>query len=90
VAAKKTTKTMKPEVKITAMDVYKWVSRPAQRGRFTSADVADHFNIAPTRAAAFIAILRIKNLVDPGDRLQGDPDESSHWQLATATASATS
>ena len=54
---------------MTAMDVYTWVKRI--RRSFTTQDVATQFNIAKTRAAAFVAILRIKELVKQGAQSSG-------------------
>jgi hypothetical protein len=48
---------------MTAMTVFEWAKR-LRRQEFTTQDVAAHFEIPVTRAAAFIAILRIKELLD--------------------------
>jgi hypothetical protein len=55
-------KTPSTQPAMTAMTVFEWARR-SRRAEFTTNDVAAHFDIPATRAAAFIAILRIKNLL---------------------------
>lgn len=64
---------------IDATDVYQWAK---EKKMFTTTDVVDEFEIEATRAAAFIAIMRIKGQLAPST---GKLNGVSVWTVLSAT-----
>jgi hypothetical protein len=72
----KTTKTTK--AKITAEDVLAFMKK--RKGPVTTVEVADNFSMKVTRAAAFLAILRIKDAIEPASPPK-TADGVSRWRV---------
>lgn len=73
----------KNEVKVTADHILPWVKK---RKKFTTAQLAKQFDVSMSRAAALIAILRIKGAVGPS--LGKGPDGTSQWAASQWAAAA--
>ncbi len=64
--------------KLSAEDLYVWATRAVRKRGFTTGEVVSKFNISPTSAAAFIAILRRRSQLRSG-KAEGGVDGTSHW-----------
>ena len=63
--------------KVTAKDdVLPWATK---RKTFTTGQVSDQFGVSPGQAAALVAILRIKEAIEPHGN---GPDGTSAWAIA--------
>ena len=60
--------------KLDANDIYAWGAK--RKKGFTTGQLADHFRIPRKRAAAFIAICRIRGQFKPNGR---GSDGTSQW-----------
>ena len=69
-------KSKSSNTKVTAKDVLPWATK---RKTFTTQQVSEQFEVSPGQAAALVAILRIKEAIEPhGNGLDG----TSAWAIA--------
>ena len=66
------------EVKADSMDVLAYIQK---RGVVSTAEVAAKFKIRTTQAAANLAILRIKDAIEPAAKPEKSKDKTSRWQV---------
>ena len=66
--------------KANSLDVLEWIKK---RRIVSTNEIAAHFDIRPMQAAANVAILRIKNAVEPAPIPERSNDQSSRWSCAS-------
>jgi hypothetical protein len=77
----RSTKVNKDDNKANSLEVLDWVKK---RKTFSTQEVADHFGIRLMQAAANIAILRIKEVVESAPKPERSNDKSSRWHYCGA------
>jgi len=72
-----------PKDKINRVDSMEVLAFIEKRGVVSTDQVAAKFKIRPQQAAANLAILRIKDKIQPAQKPDGSKDRSSRWQTKT-------
>ena len=75
-----TKKSTSSDNKANSLDVLEWIKK---RKLVSTNEIAAHFGIRPMQAAANVAILRIKNAVEPAQIPERSNDQSSRWSYAS-------